>query len=267
MEAAARTAQHLLREADPERTADTAPPTIDFHPIRGVARGIKEAEVEGIGRVAVCNGIAAGMELLAQPDWKQRYVAVEVTACVGGCLGGGGEPKSMDPHVLSKRAAAIYAIDAKQEKRRSDQNAEVQQLYIDHLGGASGSGRAHDLLHTDYAERRSPRSALARFLAAVDARDGAAAAALFVFDEGCEWDTGTTALGKLVGRRDIEACVNTELPPTSPTAPSIRHRLVDRAEGLDVRTPTGELCTFDVALDPVTRLIQSLRRRPDCVSR
>lgn len=53
---------------------------------------------------------------------------IEVMSCVGGCLGGGGEPKSLDPNVLVKRARAIYSIDSGSEMRRSDQNTEVADL-------------------------------------------------------------------------------------------------------------------------------------------
>jgi NADP-reducing hydrogenase subunit HndD len=57
--------------------------------------------------------------MLETDTWRTQYVAVEVMACVGGCLGGGGEPKSMDPDVLKKRSEAIYDIDAKAPRRRS----------------------------------------------------------------------------------------------------------------------------------------------------
>lgn len=261
MEAAARTALHILREKDPEPFGDAAP-TIDFHPVRGVGRGIKEAELPVIGRVAVCNGIAAGMELLAQPGWKERYTAIEVMACVGGCLGGGGEPQSMDPNILQKRAQAIYAIDAKTEIRRSDLNEEVRTLYKEHLGGQPGSHEAHQLLHTDYAERRTPRCALGRVLAAVDLRDGAKVASLFAEDS-AEWDTATETYGVVRGRPAIEALVNERLPPPPAPNSGLRHRLADPATGMAVKMPNGELCEFNVELDPGTGLVQRLTRIPE----
>lgn len=86
-------------------------------------------QIPGVGSAMVVNGIARAVELLGDPDesWR-RHLMVEVMACEGGCLGGGGEPKSDDPEILSKRARAIYAIDAGKTKKKSHQNAQAQSI-------------------------------------------------------------------------------------------------------------------------------------------
>ncbi|MGD8526684.1 MAG: [FeFe] hydrogenase, group A, partial [Thioalkalispiraceae bacterium] len=116
MEAILRTASHFIGEED-------ALP-LEWHQLRGVSEGVKTAAVPGIGKVAICNGIAAAQRLLETETWRDEYVAIEVMACVGGCLGGGGEPKSMDPLVLEKRMQAIYGIDQQLPRRRSYENQD-----------------------------------------------------------------------------------------------------------------------------------------------
>lgn len=108
--------------------------TLEWQPLRGVHQDVKRAELPGIGAVAVCNGIAAAQRLLQTEDWRQDFVAIEVMACVGGSLGGGGEPKSLDPLILDKRMHAIYDIDRQAPRRRSSENQGVQALYATTLG-------------------------------------------------------------------------------------------------------------------------------------
>ena len=99
MEAMLRTAAHL------KGVADQIP--LEWQQLRGVRDAVKTAAIPGVGTVAVCNGIAAAQRMLETDDWRTEFVAIEVMACSGGCLGGGGEPKSMDPDVLKKRSKAI----------------------------------------------------------------------------------------------------------------------------------------------------------------
>ena len=73
-------------------------------------------------------------------------------ACPGGCVSGGGQPKSADPDVVLKRAGAVYALDQSSKLRKSHDNAEVQALYAEYLGNPNGP-LAHQLLHTRYADR------------------------------------------------------------------------------------------------------------------
>lgn len=233
MEAMVRTAAYF------NGAEDTLP--LDWQQLRGVGQGVKTAIVPGVGTVAVCNGIAAAQRMLQTDDWKNDYVAVEVMACVGGCLGGGGEPKSMDPDVLKKRAQAIYDMDAHAPRRRSHENPDVQKLYETELAGPN-SETAHDLLHTHYAGRQSVRSLLMRFLDCVDRRDGTAAAHLFHPD--AVWSTAS-AFGDIQGAANIEAFIRTQLPPRKYGPRHKRHAMATAADDdLTVITPDGEACRF-----------------------
>jgi NADH-quinone oxidoreductase subunit G len=234
LEAIVRTASHLLGTGASSR--------LDWEPLRGVDASIKQADIPGIGRVAVCNGIAAAQRLLQAPGWHGQFVAIEVMACVGGCLGGGGEPKSLDPQVLHKRMQAIYQLDQQAPRRRSHENKGVQALYATELG-TPNSARAHALLHTSYAPRGSNRLLLMRLLDAVDRRDAAAVASLF-HPEG-RWITDSR-LGDVQGRAGIAALVRSGLPPRR-SGPAYEHHRMASAAGEDdltVLSPTGEISRF-----------------------
>ena len=234
MEAVMRTAAHFIGEDD------SLP--LEWHQLRGVSEGLKQAEIPGIGKVAICNGIAAAQRMLETDDWRDEYVAIEVMACVGGCLGGGGEPRSMDPQVLQKRMQAIYDIDTKAPRRRSYENRDIQTLYATELQ-APNSPRAHELLHTSYAARNSKRLLLMRFLDCVDRRDGEAASALFAED--ALWSTASS-FGDIQGKQQIAAFINTQLPPRQYGPGFARHRMLTSSDinDLGVLTPGGERCRF-----------------------
>jgi len=241
MEAIARTACHLLgREGE-------AP--LEWQALRGVRQGVKTAEVPGVGKVAVCNGIAAAQRMLDSDAWRHEYVAIEVMACVGGCLGGGGEPKSMDPLILEKRMQAIYAIDRQAPRRRSHENPDVQKLYATELKEPD-SPRARELLHASYAARGSARLLLMRLLDCVDRRDAKGAARLFHPD--ALWSTASP-LGDVRGRSSIEALIDARLPPRRHGPKLARHRMESPAgiDDLTVVTPDGERCRFAIELDTV----------------
>lgn len=242
MEAIVRTASHFIGEED------SLP--LEWQQLRGVSQGMKTAEIPGIGKVAICNGIAAAQRLLETETWRDEYVAIEVMACVGGCLGGGGEPKSMDPLVLEKRMQAIYNIDKNVPRRRSYENRDVQKLYATELK-APNSDEAHALLHTSYAARNSERLLLMRFLDCVDRRDGGEAAHLFHPD--ALWST-SSPFGDIQGAANIEAFINTRLPPRKYGPAYTRHRMASTADvdDLTVITPTGERCRFSLEVDNIT---------------
>jgi NADP-reducing hydrogenase subunit HndD len=237
MEAMVRTLSHLIG-------AESSLP-LEWHALRGIGEGVRTAEIAGIGRVAICNGIAAAQRLLETQSWRE-YVAIEVMACVGGCLGGGGEPKSMDPRVLEKRMRAIYDIDQQAPRRRSYDNEDVQRLYATELT-EPGSVAARTLLHTSYAARGSRRLLLMRFLDCVDRRDGAAAAGLFHPDG--RWSTGSP-FGEIEGTANIETFIGTSLPPRGYGPAYARHRMEFAADidDLTVVTPTGERCRFSLEI-------------------
>jgi NADP-reducing hydrogenase subunit HndD len=240
MEALARTAVNL------NGAGDTLP--LEWHALRGVRDGVKTAAIPGIGTVAVCNGIVAAQRLLETDNWRRDFVAIEVMACVGGCLGGGGEPKSLDPNILAKRARAVYGIDTEAPRRRSYENRDVQKLYDTELG-APNSPRAHALLHTQYAPRRSKRALLMRFLDCIDRRDGESAARLFHPDG--IWSTASP-FGEIRGSREIADFTNHTLPARSFGAAQTRHRMASPASphDLSVLTPDGQLCRFELEVCP-----------------
>lgn len=241
MEAVVRTAAHFIGQQD------NMP--LEWQQMRGVAQGVKTAEIPGVGKVAICNGIASAQTLFATETWRDEFVAIEVMACVGGCLGGGGEPKSMDPQVLEKRMQAIYSIDANAPRRRSYENPDIQTLYQTELN-QPGSEQAHDLLHTHYAARHSKRLLLMRFLDCVDRRAGEEAAALFHTD--ATWQTASP-LGEIKGRSNIQALIEQRLPPRHYASHYQRHTMASRAdyEDLSVITPSGELCRFQIETQSV----------------
>lgn len=262
MEAMVRTAIYL---SDPKREA-----AVDWRQLRGVTDGVKTADIPGLGAVAVCNGIAAAQRLLQTEAWRTQFVAIEVMACVGGCLGGGGEPKSTDPEVLQTRARAVYAIDAGAPRRRSYENPDVQALYASELERPN-SQAAHALLHTHYAGRRSKRALLMRFLDCVDRRDGVGAAALFHPDG--TWATASP-FGEVRGAEQVAALITTRLPPRRYGPGFARHVMASAADGDDlaVRTPDGQYCRFELELATVVRegrsvpVIGALVRRVDAAT-
>jgi NADH-quinone oxidoreductase subunit G len=238
MEAVVRTTAHFVGEEN------SLP--LEWQQLRGVGKGIKSAEIAGVGKVAICNGIAAAQSLLETEAWRDDYVAIEVMACVGGCLGGGGEPKSLDPDVLQKRMQAIYELDKHAPRRRSYENPDVQRLYDTELK-APNSPEAHQLLHTTYAGRNSKRLLLMRFLDCVDRRDGVTAANLFHPE--ALWSTASP-FGDIQGAENIEAFINNQLPPRKFGPGYARHRMLSAADvdDLGVLTPTGERCRFHLEL-------------------
>ena len=134
--------------------------SVDFHEVRGV-EGVKEAtyNVAGIA-VNVCSvsGMANVEKVLKDVDaGTSPYHIIEIMACPGGCINGGGQP-SQPAHVRNfvdlkgLRAAALYKEDAAKEFRKSHDNPVVKKVYGEYLGEA-GSKRAHEVLHTSYQPR------------------------------------------------------------------------------------------------------------------
>ena len=247
MEAVVRTVSHLIGEEN------SLP--LEWHQLRGVSTGVKTAEIPGIGKVAICNGIAEAQRMLETETWRDEYVAIEVMACVGGCLGGGGEPKSMDPLVLEKRMQAIYNIDKNATRRRSYENQDIQKLYATELKEPN-SVEAHALLHTSYAARNSKRLLLMRFLDCVDRRDASGAAKLC--HPNALWSTASP-FGDIKGASNIEALINTHLPPRKYGPSYARHRMESAAnvDDLTVVTPAGERCVFSIEVDTLHKDNQS----------
>jgi NADH-quinone oxidoreductase subunit G len=130
---------------------------VEFTALRGM-EGIKEAGVminDLEVKVAVAHGLGNARKLLEDiRAGKAEYHAIEIMACPGGCIGGGGQPYiNGDVEVLKKRAEAIYGEDRSKVRRKSHENPEVKKLYEEFLGEPYGE-KAHELLHTHYVKRR-----------------------------------------------------------------------------------------------------------------
>ncbi len=152
MEAALRTAADTLGGKSVEE--------IEYHGVRGV-EGIKEATVNMGGmdvKVAVAHGLGNARKLLESiRDGKADYHFIEIMACPGGCVNGGGQPivsskDKMDKDLRVERAKAIYSEDRASGIRKSHENPDMVTLYNEYLE-KPGSHRAHELLHTTYTSR------------------------------------------------------------------------------------------------------------------
>ncbi|MBE6054985.1 MAG: 4Fe-4S dicluster domain-containing protein [Clostridium sartagoforme] len=149
MEAALRTAKDFVEGKDLDN--------IEYEQVRGLA-GIKEATVEIGGEnynVAVINGSSSLFEFInsGKMDEKQ-YHFIEVMACPGGCVNGGGQPHvnatdrlTMD--IRSVRASVLYKQDKNLKKRKSHENGALNKMYDTYMG-KPGHGKAHELFHMSY---------------------------------------------------------------------------------------------------------------------
>ena len=149
IEAACRTAYELY-------TKKTLP-KIDFEELRGL-EGIRSATIDFDGtpiKIGIAHGLGNARRLVEEvKNGMSPYHAIEVMACPGGCIGGGGQPFHRGRmEVLRKRAAALYQEDRSKTLRKSHENPYIQALYADYLGEPCGP-RAHKLLHTHYFDRK-----------------------------------------------------------------------------------------------------------------
>ena len=154
MEAAIRSAYFLVTGRELEN--------LDVKPVRGL-KGIKEAEIDIDGtkvKVAVAHSGGQARTLLEKvqhqmlTEGKCEYQFIEVMACPGGCVGGGGQSWGSNMAKRARRGEALYAEDKSMAHRRSHENQSVQALYEKFLEKPN-SEKAHKLLHTHY-NKRSP---------------------------------------------------------------------------------------------------------------
>ncbi|MCK4551344.1 MAG: [FeFe] hydrogenase, group A [Tenericutes bacterium] len=148
MEAALRTVYEVVNK---EELKD-----INFTMVRGTD-GIKEAEVELGGqkvKVAVAHTLANAKILSDQvKNGTSPYVFIEIMACPGGCIGGGGQPYGTTAEIRQKRIDAIYKVDENMTIRKSHENPDIKALYDDYLEKPLGH-KSHQLLHTHYHSRK-----------------------------------------------------------------------------------------------------------------
>ena len=153
MEAALRTAYEWIMKEELK--------AVEFKDVRGT-EGIKEASYNLNGlevNVAVASGLANARKLLDMvKSGEKNYTFIEIMACPGGCVNGGGQP-----HVASNvrnyvdvrevRAGSLYKLDEERKLRKSHENPDIIALYKEYFG-EYGSEKAHHVLHTSYVERQ-----------------------------------------------------------------------------------------------------------------
>ena len=134
-------------------------PNVEFNAVRGLS-GIREATVDlGDLSIHLCivSGLAnARMVLEEIKKGSVHYDAIEIMACPGGCVNGGGQPIHLDQDqidVIKARQAGIYAIDKNKKVRISCENESIQKLYAEFLNEPN-SPLAHYLLHTHYSNKK-----------------------------------------------------------------------------------------------------------------
>ena len=159
MEAALRTAYELVTGRDVPFD------NLNIIPVRGT-EGIKAASIKVEGcleewkflegaelNVAVAHGLKNARVIMDQiAAGESPYHFIEIMACPGGCIGGGGQPIPTNEEIRKQRIKAIYEEDEGMPKRKSHENSELIKLYQEYLGEPNGH-KAHELLHTHYRKR------------------------------------------------------------------------------------------------------------------
>jgi len=147
MEAAIRSAHYLVTGRELEH--------LEVEALRGL-EGIKEARIR-LGEVelgvAATSGLGNARKLLDQlRAGRDDLHFVEIMACPGGCINGGGQPLEADLAAVQARMRALYDLDQHEGLRTSHRNPEIKRIYEEFLGEPLGE-RSHHLLHTHYAQR------------------------------------------------------------------------------------------------------------------
>jgi iron-only hydrogenase group A len=154
MEAALRTAVTIMTGKKLEK--------VEFEDVRGL-EGVKEAKLDVAGtevRIAVAHTMSNIEQVLDKVREARKngtelpYHFIEVMACRGGCIGGGGQPHGATDEIRAKRMAGIYKDDEISNVRCSHENPEIQRIYKDFLGEPLGE-KAHKYLHTHYKARKA----------------------------------------------------------------------------------------------------------------
>lgn len=131
---------------------------IEFADVRGL-EGIKESTIQ-LGdatlKVALAHGLKNAERLVQQiADGSSPYAFIEIMACPGGCIGGGGQSVNTTLDTKLLRMDALYDIDRSSARRKSHENPDVQKLYAEYLEKPLSS-KAHALLHTHYHSVAKP---------------------------------------------------------------------------------------------------------------
>jgi len=129
---------------------------VDFNEVRG-DKCLREAEITVADvtlKLAVVHGLKNAATLVEQiRKGECHYDLIEVMACPGGCIGGAGQPVTIDHAVRAQRSKGLYNADKMMQLHKSQDNHIVSECYAKHLEGPGGH-TAHRLLHTTYHNRR-----------------------------------------------------------------------------------------------------------------
>ena len=161
MEAALRTAYEVVTGREVPFDA------LNIMPVRGTEGEVREATIkiektlpewnflEGVElKCVVANGLAHAKRVMQSvKDGTANYHFIEIMACPGGCLGGGGQPIPTNREIRTKRKEAIYEEDMGMPIRKSHENPEIAEIYKDFLKKPLGH-KSHELLHTTYTPRK-----------------------------------------------------------------------------------------------------------------
>ncbi|MFW5894451.1 MAG: NADH-dependent [FeFe] hydrogenase, group A6 [Bacillota bacterium] len=148
IEAATRTAYEMITGKELE--------SVDFETMRGM-QGIRKATVD-LGdrtlKIGIAHELGNARKLLESIQrGESDFDAIEIMACPGGCIGGGGQPYHHgDFSIIEKRREALYSLDQSMKRRKSHENRMVKKVYEDFLDHP-GSEKAHHLLHTSYSRK------------------------------------------------------------------------------------------------------------------
>ena len=126
---------------------------VNFTAVRGL-QGVKEVQIDLGGKtlnVAASSGLGNARTILNNvKEGRSQYHVIEIMACPGGCINGGGQPYSDErQEVIEQRIKALYTVDERKLLRKSHENPSIKKLYAEFLG-EPGSPKAHKLLHTGY---------------------------------------------------------------------------------------------------------------------
>ncbi|HAX39313.1 MAG TPA: ferredoxin [Clostridiales bacterium] len=159
MEAALRTVYELVTGRELPFDGLHVTPIVGFDQVKEAAITIENPVeaykfLDGVTvRVAVTSGLAGANKLMEQvAAGTSPYHFIEVMGCPGGCIMGGGQPRSDDPQVRIKRLSGLYTEDEEKVLRKSHENPFVTQLYAEYLEHPNGH-KSHELLHTHYVRR------------------------------------------------------------------------------------------------------------------
>jgi iron-only hydrogenase group A len=148
MEAAIRTAHKTLTGKEMERFAVPA-----VRGLKGIKRAVLPIDGLEVG-VAVVSGLANARQLLEEVESGNSGLHfIEIMACPGGCIAGGGQPIGAPAENIVARMQSLYDIDERDSLKVSHKNPEVVDLYRNFLGEPLGH-KSHELLHTHYSERK-----------------------------------------------------------------------------------------------------------------